>query len=87
MSDRFDVIYRGNDVSIDHHFCREWDGDRGCCGTNPHHGMSFDEARQEVAEFYQALANHWKTVTLEGWRREVFGAESVQTDDQGEKHE
>ena len=38
---RLDIVWRGNDVSLDYHFCREWDGDNGCYGTNPDHGHSF----------------------------------------------
>lgn len=64
---RFDVIYKGNDVSIDYHFCRGWDGDRGCYGTNPDHGLTFDDARREVANHYRGLTASWDEITYEQW--------------------
>lgn len=64
---RFDVSYRGDDVSIDYHFCREWDGDDGCYGTNTSHGMTFDEARAVVADHYARLSEYWRGLTYEKW--------------------
>jgi len=57
---RFDVIYRDGSAHIDHHFCREWDEDGGCYGTNPKHGLSFDEACDEVANWYASQAEQWR---------------------------
>jgi len=57
---RFDVIYS---CTIEPHFCRSWDEEGGCYGTNPNHGVSFEEACNEVAEFYAELSKQWKNRT------------------------
>lgn len=70
MSDkehRFDVIYKGDEVRIDYHFCREWDGDQGCHGTNPNHGCTFDEAKGEVARWHRQQAERWEKLSYSDW--------------------
>jgi len=64
---RFDVIYERYGCRLDYHFCREWDEDGGCYGTNPQHGMSFEDAAKEVADWHQAAANRWRKMTLDEW--------------------
>lgn len=57
---RYDVVYAEHHVYVEPHFCREWDDDGGCYGTNPDHGLSWTEARTEVAEYYEKLAAEWR---------------------------
>lgn len=57
---KFDVHYHDGGISIDAHFCREWTADGGCYGTNPDHGFTFDEACDQVAEYYERLAKGWR---------------------------
>jgi hypothetical protein len=64
---RFDIVWRGDDASIDYHFCRSWDGDRGCYGTNPDHGFTFDEAKKQIADHYRRRAEHWESLTFKEW--------------------
>jgi hypothetical protein len=63
---RFDV-YFSDKCYIEYHFCREWDDEGGCFGTNPHHGFSFDEAKAQVAEWYERQAKEWREMTLNEW--------------------
>ena len=55
---RWDVVYgpKARQCYIQPHFCREWDRDGGCYGTNPDHGCSFEEARDIMVEYYKMLA-------------------------------
>ncbi len=57
---RFDVVYHGGSVSIEPHFCREWDDDGGCYGTNPNHGLSLKDACDEVADWHEKQAEMWR---------------------------
>lgn len=57
---RFDVCYQGEKCTIEPHFCREWDEDGGCYGTNPDHGHSFEEACDHVAEWHESQAKLWR---------------------------
>lgn len=57
---RFDVCYRAAGVTIEPHFCREWDEDGGCYGTNPDHGYSFDDACRQVADWHEQQASLWR---------------------------
>lgn len=57
---RFDVCYHSDHATIEPHFCREWDEDGGCYGTNPDHGLSFDEACDEVAAWHEREAKLWR---------------------------
>ena len=50
---RYDIIYTGNSIEIEPHFCRIWDENGGCYGTNEEHGMSWDEAKRHVIEYYK----------------------------------
>ena len=59
---RFDLSYGEHGASIDYHFCREWDGDDGCYGTNTNHGMSFDEAKEAMAQYHEAEAARWRAI-------------------------
>ena len=56
---RYDVVFSKRGCDIEFHFCREWDGEEGCYGTNPDHGLSFEEAIKEIANHYQVLAKYW----------------------------
>jgi hypothetical protein len=69
---RFDVIYDGlnNLPHIDYHFCREFDGDQGCFGTSPHHGCSYEEAKQEIINHLITLTEQWRNRSLKDWLRE-----------------
>jgi hypothetical protein len=71
---RFDVIYRGDRVSVDYHFCREWDAEGGCYGTNPHHGCSFEEAKASVAEWHEDQAKRWREMT---YKKEMNEAATI----------
>jgi hypothetical protein len=66
---RFDVIYEGDQVHIQPHFCREWDGDVGCYGTNANHGYTFDEVKESIAQHYEDTAKYWRDLTPEEWER------------------
>ena len=61
--DRWDVVYHGDHVSIEPHFCREWDENGGCYGTNPNHGLALDEAVEEVAKWHEKEAAMWRNRT------------------------
>lgn len=63
MDTRWDVVYKENHVSIEPHFCREWDHTGGCYGTNPEHGYSFDEACDIVADWYDEQSKQWRNRT------------------------
>lgn len=60
---RFDVCYSKDGCTIEPHFCRQWDEDGGCYGTNPTHGYSFDEACDQVAEYHEQQAKAWRERT------------------------
>jgi mannose/cellobiose epimerase-like protein (N-acyl-D-glucosamine 2-epimerase family) len=62
-ANRYDVIYgpAANECRVESHFCREWDTEGGCYGTNPGHGFTWEEARAMVAEFYKRLSDEWAT--------------------------
>lgn len=60
---RFDVIYTAHGVTLEPHFCREWDESGGCYGTNPDHGYALDEAREQIARWHEAQAQHWRDGT------------------------
>ena len=52
---RYDIVF-GDGPAIEPHFCREWDGDGGCYGTNPDHGYTWEEAVEQVAQWHEAQA-------------------------------
>lgn len=64
---RFDVIYSETGISIDYHFCREWDENGGCYGTNPNHGFTFEEAKKAVVDYYQQKMEEAQNLTLAEW--------------------
>jgi hypothetical protein len=66
---RFDVSYGKDDARLDYHFCREWDDDGGCYGSNPSHGLAFDDAKEIVAQYYEARARAWRELTLAEFKR------------------
>lgn len=69
---RFDIVHHDHGgLSIDYHFCREWDGDVGCYGTNPDHGYSFKEVAADMRRWHLEHAEYWATVTLEQWQNAV----------------
>ncbi|MBZ9807721.1 hypothetical protein [Mesorhizobium sp. ESP-6-2] len=57
---RFDIEYVGDGATISAHYCREWDENGGCYGTNPDHGYSFEEACDHVAQWYEQQAKLWR---------------------------
>lgn len=64
---RFDVSWHEHGPSLDYHFCREWDDDVGCYGTNPNHGMSFDAAKKTICEWHLAEAKRWGKLSFKSW--------------------
>lgn len=57
---RYDVIYGpDNSIAIEPHFCREWDDTGGCYGTNPDHGFSWEEAKNQVILHYERQIEFW----------------------------
>jgi len=64
---KFDICY-GEAPDLEYHYCREWDGDGGCYGTNPDHGCTFDEGKEEIAKWYEARAAYWRQLTFDKWR-------------------
>jgi hypothetical protein len=67
---RYDVVYDVNGPILTFHFCREWDENGGCYGTNPDHGFTFEEAKEIVLEHYSSLLNQWKEMSEEEWLNE-----------------
>lgn len=65
MSNRYDIVWNEYGPSIQLHFCRDWDEEGGCYGTNRDHGMSFGEAKQFMVEFYEERAKSWRKLTHE----------------------
>jgi hypothetical protein len=71
MAQRYDVVFHSDHVSIECHFCRDWDADGGCYGTNPNHGLSLEEAIEECASWHDLQAKsfrdktHWSIESLE----------------------
>lgn len=65
--EKFDIHFR-EPASLDYHFCRAWDGETGCYGTNPGHGYTFDEAKEQIAQHYERLAAHWRATTYDQWK-------------------
>lgn len=60
---KYGIVYKFDGaIEIVPHFCREWDDDEGCYGTNPDHGMTWKEARTEVADFHLERAKYFRTL-------------------------
>lgn len=78
---RFDVYLRDG-CSLSYHFCREWDNDEGCYGTNPNHGYSFEEAKQEIVRFYERQAAYWQKITPDEWEAPYSKTEDDRCPDQ-----
>lgn len=62
---KYDVIYGFNEVSIEPHYCREWDDSGGCYGSNEHHGLTYEKAKIEVISFYENIIDIWKNKSEE----------------------
>ncbi len=60
-AERYDVVYREHHATIEPHFCREWDDEGGCYGTNPNHGFTFEAACEVVAGWYAEQAALWRS--------------------------
>lgn len=60
MSDlpRWDIEFK-EWPTVEPHFCREWDEDEGCYGTNPNHGYSWVEACRGIATELRRMAEVW----------------------------
>lgn len=62
MSDKYDISWGQQHPTIDVHFCREWDDDKGgCYGTNPDHGYSIEEAAEVIAQWHEEQMNLWRS--------------------------
>ena len=57
---RYDVIYSEHRCYAEPHFCREWDEDGGCYGTNPNHGLTWEDAVRGVSRWYHQIAIEWE---------------------------
>lgn len=64
VKDRFDVYYKGNRAWIEPHFCREY----GCFGSDKFHGMSFEEAKSNLVEYYKRHAEYVRGVKKGDWQ-------------------
>lgn len=70
---RFDVLFDSLGARMVHHFCRVLEKDengdyQGCYGTNPHHGLTWEEAKREIAAWYRRRAEEWESLTYEDWK-------------------
>jgi hypothetical protein len=68
-TNRYDICYRLDGTpTLEFHYCREY----GCYGSNPEHGYSFEEARQEVLNWlraeYTREIKYWEEVKEEEYR-------------------
>lgn len=59
----YDISYRDTGMDIEPHFCRCWDEDEGCYGTNPEHGYTWAEAVQQIAWQLRERAAWWEART------------------------
>lgn len=66
---RFDLIFDERGCRIDYHFCREIDGDTGCYGTNPDHGFSFEDAREQLASWHEEKAKRIRETSYDDWEQ------------------
>lgn len=57
---RYDVVRKENSCYPELHYCRDWDGTKGCYGTNLDHGYTWKEARKEVVKFHKRKVKEWK---------------------------
>lgn len=77
MEDRYDILYSGSGITIEPHFCREWECERGCYGTNPNHGYTWEDACDQIAEDFERQAAWWrqraKPAGYERYLRADFG--------------
>ena len=64
---RLDVCYGPHGISLDFHFCREWDESGGCYGTNKNHGFTFAEAKQEVIAHLKSEIEWWEQLSFKKW--------------------
>ena len=64
---RFDVIYGEFGPRVDYHFCRTWEGDEGCYGTNLNHGLTWEAVREELAAWHEREAARWRALTHDEW--------------------
>lgn len=46
--EKFDVIFTQYGPRIEYHYCREWDDEACYGGGNPDHGLTFEEAKDEM---------------------------------------
>ena len=44
---------------VEPHFCRDYD----CFGSNPDHGYSFEEAKEDIIKSLQSEIDWWKSQT------------------------
>ncbi len=65
---RYDVLMTQHGLAVEEHFCREY----GCYGTDPDHGVSWDDAKDEMVGYHASLAEKWAGMTEQEWRND-FG--------------
>lgn len=65
MTQRYDICHYGKHVAIEPHFCREWDENGGCYGTNPDHGYSWEEAKEQLISWHEAQIDLIKNMVEE----------------------
>jgi hypothetical protein len=59
----YDILWESYGPRPVPHFCREWDGDKGCYGFNEDHGMTWEEVRAEIVAWYEKQAESWRVRT------------------------
>lgn len=57
---RYDIQWEESGPKPIQHFCREWDERGGCYGTNPDHGYTWEEVREEIARWHADQAVYWR---------------------------
>ena len=59
MNNRYDVNFYKDHCTVTPHFCRDWDENGGCYGSNENHGYSWEDARANVIAFYEGQVSRW----------------------------
>ena len=78
---KFDICYHENHVTIEPHFCREWDENGGCYGTNLDHGFTLQEAIDLAVEYHERQIRMLKDRThwmVSDYEYDEFGREDEQ---------
>lgn len=69
---RYDMVYERYGVYLEPHFCREWSVDSagemvGCYGTDPDHGYTWEDGKQELIDWHQKQIDWLKEVKEEDY--------------------